>query len=96
MIELHEEILGELHRIVPFSEYTHSDVSGPLNNQNMEQTQGHRRWKSLDAVPEYKKSILSTHDSIGMAAEPQVAAEVAKIFSKKVCNHISLSSAVVH
>ncbi|PHH87009.1 hypothetical protein CDD83_9425 [Cordyceps sp. RAO-2017] len=51
IVELHEEILGELHRAVPHSEYTQP------------------QW--LQSVP-------------GMLAEPQVVAEVSKVFAKKM------------
>ncbi|KAM3483745.1 hypothetical protein MY8738_002795 [Beauveria namnaoensis] len=62
ILRLHDEILGELHRAVPHSEYSYSDA----------QPKGHRRWSSVD---------LSRPD---MLAEPQTAAQVAKIFSQKV------------
>lgn len=62
ILRLHDEILGELHRAVPFSEYSYAD-SGP---------KGHRRWTSVD---------LGRTD---MLADPQTAAQVAKIFSQKV------------
>ena len=44
---------------------------------------GHRRWRSLDAVPE-KDSMSWLQNVPGMTAKPQVVAEVAKIFSRKV------------
>ncbi|KAM3457901.1 hypothetical protein NHJ6243_007657 [Beauveria neobassiana] len=62
ILRLHDEILGELHRAVPYSEYSYADA----------QPKGHRRWSSVD---------LSRPD---MLAEPQTAAQVAKIFSQKV------------
>jgi hypothetical protein len=82
IIELHEEILGELHRVVPNSEYTQPDhivmQPSPLPSQ------GHHRWHSLDSVPEDKggRSWLQSVPSV--IAEPNVAAEVAQIFGKKV------------
>ncbi|KAJ3477631.1 hypothetical protein NLG97_g8791 [Lecanicillium saksenae] len=62
ILRLHDEILGELHRAVPYSEYSYPDT-GP---------KGHRRWASVD---------LGRPD---MLAEPQIVAEVSKIFSQKV------------
>jgi hypothetical protein len=81
IVELHDELLGDLHRVVPHSEYTQpvsaeSTLPAPPN--------GHYRWRSLDAVPEHK-----SHNWLqkipGMTAEPKVAAEVARVFGKKVC-----------
>ncbi|KAM3566758.1 hypothetical protein ARSEF4850_000292 [Beauveria asiatica] len=62
ILRLHDEILEELHRAVPYSEYSYADA----------QPKGHRRWSSVE---------LSRPD---MLAEPQTAAQVAKIFSQKV------------
>jgi hypothetical protein len=81
IVELHEELLGDLHRVVPHSEYTQIDhmVSPvrPLFN-------GHQRWRSLDAVPENTGGAPWLQKIPGMTAEPTVAAEVAKVFGKKV------------
>ncbi|KAM0563910.1 hypothetical protein ACHAPJ_000118 [Fusarium lateritium] len=83
ILQLHEEILGELHRVVPDSEYTQADhpvvISKVANRKN-----GHHRWSSLDVLPEYQTSLQWLENEPGMTAEPQVAAEVAKIFSKKM------------
>lgn len=82
-MELHEEILGELHRAVPHSEYTQLDLA--LDRAQIAPAQrGHRCWKSLDAVPEDDDPMSRLQDVPGMVAEPQTAAEVAKIFLKKV------------
>lgn len=62
ILHLHDEILGELHRAVPCSEYSYADST----------PKGHRRWASVD---------LGRPD---MMAEPQIVAEVSKIFSQKV------------
>jgi hypothetical protein len=45
---------------------------------------GHKRWKSLDAVHKDRGEVPWLEKIPGMTAEPQVVAEVAKIFSKKV------------
>ena len=83
IVELHEEILGELHRLVPDSEYTQLEV--PIKRiQSNSSTRGHRRWRSLDAVPEGRDGISWLREVPGMVAEPQTAAEVAKIFLKRV------------
>lgn len=83
IVELHEEMLGELHRAVPNSEYTQQDAPSPISPVSPG-VRGHHRWRSLDAVPEDKAGIPWLQSIPGLAAEPQVAAEVAKIFNGKV------------
>jgi hypothetical protein len=80
IVELHEELLGELHRAVPHSEYTQLSA-GPVQPPP---TNGHHRWRSLDAVPENAIGANWLQKIPGMTAEPKVAAEVARVFSKKV------------
>lgn len=81
IIELHDELLGELHRVVPHSEYTQ-----PIGNESSRPppSGGHHRWRSLDAVPE-NKSNTWLQKIPGLTTEPIVAAEVARVFGKKVC-----------
>jgi hypothetical protein len=81
IVELHEELLGELHRVVPHSEYTQPI---PAETTLPGSANGHHRWRSLDAVPE-DKSGTWLQKIPGMTAEPKVAAEVARVFGKKVC-----------
>ena len=83
IVELHEEILGELHRAVPHSEYTQVDIL-PQQVPPAPAVRGHHRWRSLDAVPEDKDGVSWLRDVPGVLADPQTGAEVAKIFSKKV------------
>ncbi|KAL0264339.1 hypothetical protein SLS55_000287 [Diplodia seriata] len=47
ILQLHEDLLGELHKIVPNSEYTHDDVSSSLRQRKPK----HSRWHSVDIVP---------------------------------------------
>lgn len=86
IIELHEEILGELHRIVPDSEYTQPEFI-PVNPSTL-QSQGHHRWHSLDSVPEDRGGRSILHSVPGVIAEPKIAAEVAQIFAEKVTSEI--------
>lgn len=81
IVELHEEILGDLHRVIPDSEYTQPDVSLPPSTSAM---RGHRRWQSLDAVPEDKNNASLIQEVPGVASEAQIAGDVAKVFSRKV------------
>ncbi|KAK1782108.1 hypothetical protein QBC45DRAFT_390014 [Copromyces sp. CBS 386.78] len=83
IVELHEEMLGDLHRAIPHSEYT--QLNFPLQIPSASSGfRGHQRWRSLDAVPEDKDGISWLREVPGMLADPQVAAEVAKIFTKKM------------
>lgn len=87
MVELHEDILGELHRVVPDSEYTQNDGPPAIpasNGLGHPKSSAHRRWKSLDAVPEDDASILWHQDEPGLLADPQIAADVARIFGRRV------------
>ncbi|KAK2072887.1 hypothetical protein P8C59_007214 [Phyllachora maydis] len=82
IVELHDEILGELHRVVPYSEYTQVDFPSKALSSNFH---GHRRWRSLGTVPEDKNSSMTwLRDVPGMTTDPRVAAEVARIFSSKM------------
>ncbi|KPM37086.1 hypothetical protein AK830_g9460 [Neonectria ditissima] len=83
IVELHEELLGGLHRVIPHSEYTQLDLPLPLP-RSASHANGHRRWWSLDAAQEYQDGVIWLHDVPGMVSEPQVAAEVAKVFGKKM------------
>ncbi|XXG94565.1 ribosomal protein L36 [Hypoxylon texense] len=83
IVELHEEILGELHRVVPNSEYTQPEripvTSDPASAKK------HHRWLSLDSVPEDKGGTSSWLQNIpSVIAEPTVAAEVAHVFGKRL------------
>jgi hypothetical protein len=98
IVQLHEEILGELHRVIPDSEYTQPQIEAPMllppttgSTQRGHSTciDGHRRWKSLDGGPERPKGVQWLHDVPGILSEPQIAADVSKIFGKKVRLHMS-------
>ncbi|KAI6250420.1 hypothetical protein HI914_01654 [Erysiphe necator] len=80
ILELHEEILGDLHQVIPFSEYTESNcVKLPSRKLG-----GHQRWRSLDAVPENSTGVSWLQEIPGMTIEPRVAAKVANVFGKKI------------
>ncbi|KAF4980130.1 hypothetical protein FZEAL_3794 [Fusarium zealandicum] len=80
ILQLHDEILGELHRVVPDSEY--SQLEHPISNAMSEKhASGHRRWLSLD---NHHANLQWLQSVPGMVSDPQVAADVAKIFSKKM------------
>ncbi|GKT41869.1 uncharacterized protein ColSpa_02050 [Colletotrichum spaethianum] len=77
IVELHEELLGELHRVVPDSEYTQIDIS-PLTSKVTDH--GHQRLRSLDSVPEDDNRAISWLQEVpGMISEAQIAGDVAKM-----------------
>jgi len=76
-------MLGDLHRVVPDSEYTQPELCLQESYPGAA-AHGHHRWRSLDAVPENNDEISWLRSVPGILADPQTAAEVAKIFSKKV------------
>lgn len=80
IVELHEELLGELHRAVPHSEYSQATVDSIISPPR----HTHHRWRSLDAVPEHTSGTAWLQKIPGMTAEPKVAADVARVFGKKV------------
>ncbi|KAI0974261.1 hypothetical protein F4678DRAFT_458226 [Xylaria arbuscula] len=82
IVELHEEILGELHRIVPDSEYTQPDYISV--EPSPKPSQEHHRWHSLDSVPEERGGRSWLHSVPSVIAEPNIAAEVAQIFGKQM------------
>ncbi|RDL36778.1 Uncharacterized protein BP5553_06130 [Venustampulla echinocandica] len=81
LVELHEELLGELHRVVPYSEYTQVDYRESVLSQP---PNGQIRWGSLDAVPENAREPPWLQKLPGMTAEPKVAADVANVFCRKL------------
>ena len=80
IVELHEEILGELHRAVPNSEYAPSERPPVAPHRP---TTSHHRWHSLDSVPE-KGGKPRLQNPPGMTADPNIGAEVARVFGKRV------------
>ncbi|KAI2629829.1 Dbl homology domain-containing protein [Hypoxylon sp. NC1633] len=83
IVELHEEILGELHRVVPNSEYTQPERI-PVTPNPPPSTKKHHRWRSLDSVPEDKGETSWLQHIPSVIAEPGVAAEVAHVFGKRM------------
>ncbi|KAG9238773.1 RhoGEF domain-containing protein [Amylocarpus encephaloides] len=81
IVELHEGILGDLHCVVPHSEYTQLDCK---SSTLCPPVSGHNRWKSIDAVPENAGGPAWLQKVPGMTAEPQIAAKVAHVFGRKM------------
>ncbi|KAK6083830.1 RhoGEF domain-containing protein [Seiridium cupressi] len=83
IVELHEEILGELHRVVPNSEYTQVEQLYSAPNPARKPSH-HQRWRSLDSVPEDDGGGFWLRTVPGMTADPGVAAEVSRIFRERM------------
>lgn len=80
-VELHEELLGNLHRVVPHSEYSQATYPR-LPTVAVER--GHRRFRSLEMVPGDPLDLSTLQKVPGMSAEASVAAGVAIVFGQKV------------
>ncbi|OHE97807.1 RhoGEF domain-containing protein [Colletotrichum orchidophilum] len=78
IVELHEELLGELHRAVPDSEYTQMEI--PLLLKKPPSCR-HQRLRSLDSVPEDDDRAISWLQEVpGMISEAQVAGDMNRFF----------------
>lgn len=86
---MHEELLGDLHRVVPHSEYTQNDYA------HKHQPLGHKRWRSLDVVPEKNQNTAWYQRVPGLTAEPSVAADVAKVFGRQVSS-LTMNQHLLH
>lgn len=88
IVELHDELLGNLHHAIPYSEYSQVYC---VDETSHRPPYNHHRWRSLDSVPEH--GGYSWLQGIpGMTAEPQEAASVARVFGQKVntfCSRMS-------
>lgn len=98
ILHLHDDILGELHRVVPFAEYDQSLARAP----EPALTRTHARWHSVDVVPQRitpNRGVLATirqgrrslnisrssdEDPAILKCGPQVVDSVTKIFANHV------------
>lgn len=98
ILHLHDDLLGELHRVVPFSEYDQTVARAP----KVFPGKTHVRWHSAEAVLSRvtpKKSALTTvqesrrslnisrsseQEPVVLFCSPQTAAAVAQVFNKHV------------
>lgn len=96
ILHLHDDILGSLHRAVPFAEYDQSTARVPPPVRT------HNRWHSVDAVPTRTtptRSVLATirqgrrslnlsrsteEEPIAMHCSPQTVAAVTHVFAANV------------
>lgn len=82
-------MLGELHRVVPDSEYSQAGHLIVSSSKSNNPKTGHRRWSSLDMVSGDQGSLQLLEKEPGVLSEPQVAAEAAKIFSRRVSRRLA-------
>lgn len=99
VLHLHDSLLGEIHRKVPFAEYDQRTARVPPNSALL---RAHTRWHSVDVVPTRSPPTLSKLASIRQArrslnisrssgdgeaflsCSPQIVSSVARIFSNYV------------
>jgi hypothetical protein len=97
LLRLHNDILGELHAVVPFAEYDQSTAKTKASFST-----SHNRWHSIDVVPTRSRSakhmrevIRQGRRSLNIArsteeehpllqCSPQIAAKVAETFLRQV------------
>ncbi|KAI9817228.1 MAG: hypothetical protein M1827_001341 [Pycnora praestabilis] len=87
ILQLHEELLSELHRIVPDTDRPQGCIKLPLVERP-----GHVRWHSIDIISPAKDSkdmrkdrhSFDQSDKMveGLVADPKTAAIVARVFDK--------------
>lgn len=98
ILHLHDDILGDLHHAVPFSEYDQDIASVP----HLVTARSHNRWHSVDVVPvrsppghtvlatirQGRRSLnisRSTEDEqVVLQCSPHIVTAVARVFSKHV------------
>ena len=98
MLELHEELLGEMHAVIPFSDQE-ADVVNPALTPKLRIR--HSRWKSADAASirlspghslrqlrrgrrSLNMSRSSDQDCMATDCSPQTVVDVARVFLSKV------------
>lgn len=92
ILQLHDEIIGSLHQVVPFSEY---DQTSAREARTAASTPRHIRWYSAESTPlrtpkthtirQHRRSLnisrsSAEHEPFTLSCSPQIAAEIAKIF----------------
>jgi len=95
MLHIHDALLGQVHRVVPFAEYDQSVAKAPRPARI------HTRWHSVDVVPtlSHKRSMFATirqgrrslnisrssgNDQIVLQCSPQIVSAVAGVFAEHV------------
>ena len=83
IVELHDQILGELHRVIPDSEYSHLSTPRHLFGSPVAPK---RKSTNLNAVSEDdgKPQRVQRKDATEMSVAPDIAAKAANVFVKKV------------
>ncbi|KEY67517.1 hypothetical protein S7711_02437 [Stachybotrys chartarum IBT 7711] len=87
VVELHEEILQELRRIMPDAEHVEARLAVMSNGRVLDcnsYAHNHRHRTSLDVVPEGGRASTWGQQTQETPSSPQEVAEVAKVFARKV------------
>ncbi|KAK8180952.1 hypothetical protein BC567DRAFT_241687 [Phyllosticta citribraziliensis] len=94
LVQLHEDLLGELHRIIPNSEFTQDDSVFEHRPRPR-----HTRWHSIDGLPHRASGIAINRRSqrhsldmckpeeptpLGVTADTETVAQVARLFDQLV------------
>jgi hypothetical protein len=97
MLQLHTELLEDLHQVIPFSEHDQAitEISTPKRKPY------HVRWHSEDSIPVRRPPLVTSHtgwsnrysldshqtpsqDPLSLTCTPITAADVGRIFAKNV------------
>ena len=103
MLQLHTELLEDLHQVIPFSEHDQAitETSTPKRKPY------HVRWHSEDSIPVRRPLLATSHtgwsnrysldshktpnqDPLSLACTPTTAADVGRIFAKNVSISLQL------
>ncbi|KAK7520648.1 hypothetical protein IWZ03DRAFT_143222 [Phyllosticta citriasiana] len=93
LVQLHEDLLGELHRIIPNSEFTQDDSAAEHRPRPR-----HTRWHSIDGLPHRASGIAINRRShqrhsldickpeeptpLGVTADTETVAQIARLFDQ--------------
>ncbi|KAK8239174.1 hypothetical protein HDK77DRAFT_463100 [Phyllosticta capitalensis] len=94
LVQLHEDLLGELHRIIPNSEYSQDDSAADHRPKPR-----HVRWHSIDGLPHRASALAAVNRRstqrhsldmckseepapVGVTADTETVAQVAKLFDQ--------------
>ncbi|KAK7608615.1 hypothetical protein IWX49DRAFT_507925 [Phyllosticta citricarpa] len=93
LVQLHEDLLGELHRIIPNSEFTQDDSDAEHRPRPR-----HTRWHSIDGLPHRASGIAINRRShqrhsldmckpeeptpLGVTADTETVARIARLFDQ--------------
>lgn len=104
LLQLHDDLLGQLQRVVPFAEFDQAMARIPKTPRNA----CHTRWHSIDFIPSSATRVQPTlttirqgrrslsisrslhHEPVVLHCSPQVISDVAATFCAAVSGSLSL------